>query len=221
MRITAARDSEQHAMLLALDLDPAIVFYAAPCFYEIEQFNTAYLHRTVRQWSFFTRPRDIGIFVDNEAHHACFDGTASVVCSKPRKVRSYRAEEIDDLLSKRLRVDDRPFGEGPLEEAVAVARAARERYVVDRAARQARGIAPTIAEEQVDEPGDSTRSRIPKARTDPLAEHRDDGGASSRLPARATALPGDPAQAALQALAEIGLQQFNAQVFVVQDRDEP
>jgi hypothetical protein len=208
MKITSSKESMQHGMLVALDAHPNVVFYAAPLFHTVEELDDAFLSQTVRQRSFFMRPSQIGVFADEKAHFACFDGTASKVCSEPRDVPAYSAEQIDELLSKLLAEDERPFGEGPLDEALKEARNAEHRYIAleNELYQERKGI---TREGMVYLPSEDAAERFPGA--PPLKF-------GAARPSRAPKESEDPRLQKLQELADIGLRQFNAQLFVVQEK---
>jgi hypothetical protein len=204
MKITSSKDSKQHGMLVALDIRPNIVFYAAPLFHTIEELDDAYLLGRVRQRSFFMRPSQIGSFTDKEPHYACFDGTTSKVFSEPKDVPAYSAEQVDKLLKDLLASDKRPFGEGPLQEALKEARQARPRYLASEREK---------SQQAVGEPSESLRVPVRTAEVVPYVRPLEFGAAR---PSRAPRKPDDPRFQELQELADIGLRQFNAQLLVIQ-----
>jgi hypothetical protein len=73
MKITERWRSAQHEMLLELDSGQNLVFYAAPRFYEVEEFNKAYQAGTVSSQSCYVSPSKIGK-LDEESHHNLVQG---------------------------------------------------------------------------------------------------------------------------------------------------
>ncbi len=120
--ITARARSDQHDMLVELDNGAACeVFYAAPRFHEVGELNDAYLAKSVANRSFYIRPRDIGLFPDDDAHHVAFDGTRHYICSEPREVKAVRGRAVFDELRNRLQTDDRPLRAGIIARAIGAA----------------------------------------------------------------------------------------------------
>ena len=209
IEITAKADSEQHEMLIDLDQSPNLVFYAAPMFHHKAEFDTAFLGGVVRQQSFFVRPRTIGHFSDTGAHHLSFDGRHCVIMSEPKIIEGLGAVELESLLRERLNQDKRPL-RVTVDEAVQEAEAARTR-TRERLRRR---------DEQTREGGD--RSVIAAAEVPDAISAVDDfrrRQADAFSPARSTKVPEDPSAAALQRLADIGLREFNAQLYIVQAKD--
>lgn len=198
--LTARRDSDQHDMLIELDQAPNVVFYAAPMFHQKEEFDEAFLDGEVRARSFFVSPAAIGVFADDGAHHLSFDGTTCVVMSKPKVVPSYGARELASLLLERLQADKRPL-RAVVDAAIASAEGARERM---RQILRARG--------------DLDYFSIP------LVEARDSSSGVeafvrrqlAALPPLVTPSAKDPEMDPLRRLADIGLREFNAQLYVIQ-----
>ena len=205
-KITGTRESQQHGLLVALDVHPNIVFYAAPLFHTIQELDDAFLAQQVRQRSFFVRPSQIGLFPDDAAHYACFDGTNLKVCSEPMDVPVYSAEQVDELLQKLLAGESRPFGDEPLDEALNEARAAEGRYVEQEKKRIQDQIAD-VREEMV------RMTTVDMSATGAELQPMEFGAAR---PSRELRQPDDPRLRKLQELADIGLRQFNAQLFVIQ-----
>lgn len=99
MHLRPTKHSRQHLMLLDLEAEGEIVFYAAPKFHLPSELNTAYLSRTMIQRSFFIRPSTIGLLPDEWDHHVSFrDGYPVYLCSKPTKIRE--EENIETSLKE-------------------------------------------------------------------------------------------------------------------------
>ncbi len=200
--ITARRDSDQHDMLLELDEPPNIVLYAAPMFHLKEEFDDAFLAGAVRNRSFFVRPGDIGYFDDDGAHHISFDGATFVVMSKPRVIPGLGASELADVLMSRLEEEPRSLRQ-VLPEALGSAERARlasRRYHKARADAFDQGVpyldtsAPTALELFL---------RRQARALPPVAPPPD--------------VPAENME--LRRLADIGLREFNAQLYIVQRSD--
>ncbi|MGC6399493.1 hypothetical protein ACNI3Q_02810 [Sphingomonas sp. FW199] len=198
--LTARRDSDQHDMLIELDQAPNVVLYAAPMFHQKEEFDDAFLNGEVRARSFFVSPAAIGAFPDEGAHHLSFDGTTCVVMSEPKIVPSLGASELESLLLERLQFDKRPLRE-VVDAAIVCAEGARERT---RQIARARGEFDYFSA--------------------PVVEARDGvSGVEAFVRRQMAALPpattppaSDPEMEQLRRLADIGLREFNAQLYVVQ-----
>lgn len=70
--IHAGRHSDQHELLLQLDVDPNAVYYAAPSFHTVEALNQAFLDEAMFEQTAFFRPRDLGPMPDQDAHVVAF-----------------------------------------------------------------------------------------------------------------------------------------------------
>jgi hypothetical protein len=210
IEITAKADSDQHEMLIDLDQLPNLVFYAAPMFHQKGEFDSAFLGGTVRQQSFFVSPRTIGHFPDDGAHHLSFDGSHCVIMSKPKIIEGLGAMELEALLRERLADDQRPL-RATVDEAVQEAQAARIR-ARERLRRR---------DEEAGKP--VHRVAIATTGAPDVSSAADDfrrRQADAIPPAEAPKVPEDPGEAALQRLADIGLREFNAQLYIVQQKEE-
>lgn len=210
IEITAKSDSAQHQMLIELDESPNLVFYAAPMFHRKEEFDAAFTGGRVRQRSFFVRPRTIGAFGDNGPHYLSFDGSTCVIMSEPKIIEALGAAELGALLRSRLEDHKRPLRE-TVDDAVREAEAARAR---SRARLRGRDQLSAV----VDVGG---APQLPEqAQAVPAIEDfraRQDAAQPAAPPPKE---PDDPNAAALRRLADIGLREFNAQLYVVQDRED-
>jgi hypothetical protein len=210
--ITGRSQSEQHDMLVGLDVDPNVVLYAAPLFHRKAEFDEAFLRHVVRQRSFYVRPRDIGVLPDDDAHHLSFDGRRYVVMSEPREVEGFGATELEKLLADRLAAEKRPV-RAVIGEALREAETARIRSR-DRVRRR------TEAAQEIE------RSLPVQVRSVPDAGSRLDAFVRRQErdlppdPEPTTEAPDDPATAELRRLADIGLREFDAQLYIVQLRAE-
>lgn len=108
-------------MLCELDNEAANqVFYAAPRFHRVEEFDAAYLAQAVVERSFCIRPRDIGVFADDGDHHVVFDNTRHFVCLDVREVPGFRGREFFEQVRKRLEADRRSLRQGVVANALEV-----------------------------------------------------------------------------------------------------
>lgn len=198
--LTARRDSDQHDMLIELDQAPNVVFYAAPMFDQKKEFDEAFLHGEVRARSFFVSPAAIGAFLDDGAHHLSFDGISCVVMSVPKIVPSLGASELQSLLLDRLQSDKRPL-RAVVDDAIVSAEGARERTrQIARARSQLDYFSVPFEDASSGPTGVEAFVRRQTAALPPV-----------------TAPPAsDPEMEQLRRLAEIGLREFNAQLYVVQ-----
>ena len=73
MHIRSLSRSQQHPMLLELERNGNMVFYAAPKFHTAEEFNSAYLDRCIIENSFFVEPSTVGDITDFEDHYIAFN----------------------------------------------------------------------------------------------------------------------------------------------------
>lgn len=204
--ITGKRDSRQHEMLIDLDQAPNRVFYAAPMFHQKDEFDAAFLSGTVRQRSFFVRPRLIGSFSDDRPHHVSFDGSRCIVMSEPTEIEALGAADLESMFAAQLAEDKRPL-RAVAQEALNEAEAARDR---------SRDRIDRIERRTAREDGFELRSvaAAPEAISAAEAFKRRQ---EARIPAVSDAtLPVDPDKRVLRELADIGLREFNAQLYVVQ-----
>lgn len=207
MKITGKSDSFQHEMLVELDQSPNIVFYAAPMFHQKHEFDQAFLSGAVRQRSFFTRPQDIGHFSDDKEHCVSFDGGTCVVMSEPRVIEGLGIFEVESLLRDRLSEDKRPLRE-VADEAVLEASYARERLSKRiREKQSARQMIEDVFQEQI------IKEVLPISAADTFIERQE-----ANVPAIPTfSSVADSDMKSLQILADVGLREFNAQLYVVQE----
>ncbi|HEV2078497.1 MAG TPA: hypothetical protein VGR19_01180 [Allosphingosinicella sp.] len=207
MEITAKADSDQHEMLLELDQQPNFVFYAAPMFHQKPEFDDAFLSGRVRQRSFYVRPRSIGSFPERP-HHVSFDGSVCVVMSEPKAIQGFGASELEGLLEGQLAEDKRAL-RTKVPEALQQAEAARA-----RARERTRGARPAEIGKILKGPLVRDADRIPTIEA--FQQRQEEAIPAAPVPAPTE----DPDLAALHRLADIGLREFNAQLYVVQDREE-
>ena len=133
--ITEALKSDQHELLLALDISPNLVFYAAPRFHEMGEINAAWRAAAVSARSIFVAPSAVGS-LDEARHSVAFDGARSWICSEPRPVQTLTSRDVLERIQSALKEDDRSLRER-LPEIAAELRAAEARGR-DRAAAKRR-----------------------------------------------------------------------------------
>ena len=73
MYLRPAGISNQHQMLLDLEMTNQEVYYCAPQFHRSAELNAAYLSGTVCSRTFWTRPSEIGPLPDDFEHHFSFE----------------------------------------------------------------------------------------------------------------------------------------------------
>jgi len=106
--VTESWKSDQHELLLALDVAPNFVFYAAPRFYRVDEINAAWHANAVASRSIFVAPHQIGTLTD-EPHAVAFDRQGVWVCSEPRRIESLSSRDLADKLLAALNQDERPL----------------------------------------------------------------------------------------------------------------
>jgi hypothetical protein len=118
--IRSSGKSKQHDLLLDHDNGTKLVYYASPCFYQIHDFDSYYFQQSVIDNTIFVRPQDIGP-LSADPHHLAYDSTNTAwrFSDQPSRVHgTILGRGIEDDFRARLKEDRRPFGEGPLKEAV-------------------------------------------------------------------------------------------------------
>ena len=110
MRLLPARLSRQHEMLMDLQATGQQVYYCAPEFHRVEEFNDAFLRRAVCERSVCVRPSDIGPLPDDGDHHLSFEPRSpwATLFSEPRPIEAKRkfedvAAELKHRLNERAR----------------------------------------------------------------------------------------------------------------------
>ena len=88
MKLMPSGVSPQHELLVALEERGEAVFYAAPRFYEYEDFVRFCQEGRILEKSVFISPRDIGPLPDTNRHCVSFNSDANFgwVLSEPRKL---------------------------------------------------------------------------------------------------------------------------------------
>ncbi len=88
MHLRPLRYSQQHPMLLSLESQGNLVYYAAPFFYTPRELNQAYLSRQMLQESILIRPSSIGPLPDNDDHRISFNNISfGYFLSNPEKLQ--------------------------------------------------------------------------------------------------------------------------------------
>lgn len=72
MHVRSAQHSNQHSLLLGWEAQGYEVYYVAPAFHRVHEFNDAYLQRQVANKSIWIAPSWIGHLPDDQAHHVAF-----------------------------------------------------------------------------------------------------------------------------------------------------
>ncbi|MGA2974012.1 MAG: hypothetical protein ABSF77_01750 [Spirochaetia bacterium] len=102
IHLHARNKSNQHQLLIDLETAGNNVFYAAPCFYTLDELNSAYLGSNVFADTAFFSPVDIGPLADRQEHYVAFteNNPQAVFCSKePRYIQANPAKQFAQKLS--------------------------------------------------------------------------------------------------------------------------
>ena len=86
MHLRPKRHSRQHELLLSLEREGNLVYYAAPLFHRPSELNDAYSEGCVLQRSVFIPPSAIGRLPDGNNHHVAFSPSACYVLSEPKRI---------------------------------------------------------------------------------------------------------------------------------------
>lgn len=225
--VTASSDSNQHEMLLAWDVHPNEVFYAAPMFHTKPEFDHAFLNGEVRQRSFFVRPRDIGRFSDEKAHHVSFDGTKCYRLSEPVEIPATGVAELERHFRATLEKEERSLRD-QLPAILDSARAVRSK-IREREADQRLGDIPTPSTRLLTGSGPGSSStglasgmsgdvrEVSQAATRADQFIQRQRGAIPPVP-RSPVAADDP-RGQLAELADISIRDFNAQLYILQIPD--
>lgn len=106
--ITEGTVSQQHEMLIALDVAPNFVFYAAPRFHRLSEIDDAWQASAVASRSQFVAPHAIGSLATG-SHTVAFDRAGFWVCSEPRGIEGLNSRQLADKLKKAVNADTRPL----------------------------------------------------------------------------------------------------------------
>ncbi len=93
IHLRPTRCSQQHPMLLELEVSGASVFYADLKFHAPSELNTVYIKKTVARESLFFRPSSIG-YLDDKDHNVSFLKFGGNVCLYSKKPRVLSAEDF-------------------------------------------------------------------------------------------------------------------------------
>jgi hypothetical protein len=85
----ALKHSQQHDLLLHLELLGNPVFYVAPIFHTNSALHQNYFRRSIVTNSIWLAPTDIGNLPDNEAHSINYNSSKSIIylCSNPEEIK--------------------------------------------------------------------------------------------------------------------------------------
>ncbi|AFZ27833.1 hypothetical protein Cylst_5849 [Cylindrospermum stagnale PCC 7417] len=95
--------SDQHQLLMDWESKGNEVYYVAPVFHELDDFNKAYLNHQILQRSIYIPPSDIGSLPDDKEHHVAFQVPGKAFrLSEPQEIPSPLSFEIfsDRLLTR-------------------------------------------------------------------------------------------------------------------------
>jgi hypothetical protein len=73
IHLHSRRKSNQHRLLIDLETSGKNVFYVAPCFYSLDELNSAYLGNNVFSKTAFFSPIDIGPLPDEQEQYVAFN----------------------------------------------------------------------------------------------------------------------------------------------------
>jgi len=220
--ITEAAKSDQHELLLALDVSPNHVFYVAPRFHRVIEINDAWSVSAVASRSVFVSPTEIGS-LDEERHAVAFDPSGSWICSDARPLHTLSSRDVLEKLLDSFRGDDRPLRERLPElvnELRDAERRGRQRIVEKRRlaedqadSRRTAGIKPTVDVPQEIAPGYAARA-IPSVEGRRRLEAPEPTPPAMREPK-----PLSPDRLALREASDIAARVFDAQLVIVQPAD--
>jgi hypothetical protein len=214
--ITHAAKSDQHELLLALEVAPNHVFYVAPRFHRLSEINDAWRTSAVASRSVFVSPSEIGS-LDEERHTVAFDASDHWVCSDPRPIHVLNSRQVLEKLRSSLQKDERPLRTRlPLlvEELRDAEQRGRERIVEKRRQAERDAKDTQTAERQVSEIGYDVRDTLvigdrhsleaPEPMPPPIREPK----------------PLPPELQALRAASATAARVFDAQLIIVQPVDK-
>lgn len=114
MHLRPRNHSDQHQLLIDLEVSGESVFYIAPEFHRATEFNKFYLTKNVVSKSAIISPTDIGSLKDDEEHYVVFERGSSIgyFCSdNPIAIKKNSlAEGLNHFLQSRD-IHSRSFGE--------------------------------------------------------------------------------------------------------------
>lgn len=128
--------------------------------------------------------------------------------SEPRVIEGYGAAELEAMLKERLENDAQPLRQ-TIREAIREAEAARARS-------RARSSTLSDGEREQESPPTVTESLESHSPSEHFRQRQE----SALPPAPASAVETDPDRDALRLLADIGLREFNAQLYIVQPKSK-
>jgi hypothetical protein len=104
MHLMPAKLSDQHQLLLDLELKGYDVFYTAPLFHTITEFNSKFLSGHLKRDSLWLPPSKIGPLPDDEEHVVVFRSQGEhYFCSEPRSLKGDSSvNNMERQIHKRL-----------------------------------------------------------------------------------------------------------------------
>jgi len=107
MYLRPLRYSDQHELLIDLEIMDNQVYYVAPEFHTVEELNDAYASRNVYDRSAFFSPVDIGILPTIDQHYLTFNSSdvdAYLWSMEPRKLKQlHSSKDFENMLTKHVR----------------------------------------------------------------------------------------------------------------------
>jgi hypothetical protein len=108
-KITEAKKSDQHELLLALDDGSCVVAYAAPRFHELDEINDAWANNNVASESIFVLPSMIGA-LDDDSHFVSYDARRTWLRSgEPQEIQFLNSAGLLAALQAKIQADHRPM----------------------------------------------------------------------------------------------------------------
>ena len=202
-KITEARKSDQHELLLSLDEESCLVFYAAPRFHELAEINDAWSKNVVATRSIFVSPSEIGP-LDADSHHVAYDAERAWLCSDPQPIDFLTSNGLLEKLSAELHADTRPLREKIAELAEQINSAER---------RAAARIAERLAGERAEEIGRAALGIEPRLPTVPPTVPQIP--VTPAIPARPPRALSEP-ERQLREICDTAARVFDAQLIIVQ-----
>lgn len=201
--ITLNSKSRQHQSLLRHAENGNCVFYVAPRFHRISEFNDFYFSQKVTNQSIFIDPSEIGEINDDAQHYVSYDRWQTYFCSKPRKINATTSQELQRKLTEKLDDDKRPL-RSKLHELGAE---------IDRSATEAKELEEVIWRDAAKRSKDTENTDIPQDVEEESLPPQNDFKISPRKKL-------NPENSLLQKIADKAMTQFGAQLIIAQKHED-
>ena len=101
--ITSNQISKQHSLLLSLEDDQPLTFYAAPAFHLNDEINSHWDSDSVTRDSVFVKPSSIGALHDPNPHRVCFDAASiakeqAYFFSEPQEIKVFPFQSFSEFV---------------------------------------------------------------------------------------------------------------------------